>query len=106
MWKNDPEVDASLCSAPREAIYAGTDIREPILPASARAVKCVQVLQGKGLVRPEELQATIQEVETRGQKGLGAELVVKAWTDPAFKQRLLQNATKASAELGIAVGGP
>ncbi len=65
---------------------------------------CVQVLQSKGLVRPEELQATIEEVETRGQKGLGAELVVKAWTDPAFKQRLLQNATHASAELGIAVG--
>ena len=65
---------------------------------------CVQVLQSKGLVKPEELQATIEEVETRGQKGLGAELVVRAWTDPAFKQRLLQNATHASAELGIAVG--
>lgn len=64
----------------------------------------MQVLQGRGLVKPEELQATIEEVETRGQKGLGAELVVKAWTDPAFKQRLLRNATNASAELGVAVG--
>ena len=61
----------------------------------------MQILQSKGLVRPEELQATIEEVETRGQKGRGAELVVKAWTDPAFKQRLLQRAADACAELDI-----
>ena len=71
---------------------------------NGRFVTRVQLLQDKGLVRPQELQATIEEVETRGQKGLGAKLVVKAWTDPAVKQRLLQNATHASTELGIAVG--
>ena len=73
-------------------------------PAVALRIWHLQVLEAKGLVKAEELQATIEEVETRGQKGLGAELVVKAWTDPAFKQRLLQNATHAAAELGIMVG--
>ena len=67
-------------------------------------IGCKQVLQGKGLVKPEELRATIEEIETRGQRSLGVELVVKAWMDPSFKARLLQNATKAGAELGIAVG--
>lgn len=64
----------------------------------------MQVLQGKGLVHPEELRATIEEVETRGQKALGAQLVAKAWVDPAFKARLLRDAHAAGAELGIAVG--
>lgn len=64
----------------------------------------LQVLQGKSLVHPEELRATIEEVETRGQKALGAQLVAKAWVDPAFKARLLRNANDAGAELGIAVG--
>ena len=63
-----------------------------------------QVLQSKSLVKPEELLATVEAIQTRGQKALGAELVVKAWTDPAFKARLLQNANAAGAELGIAVG--
>ena len=47
----------------------------------------------------------MEAIQTRGQKALGPELVVKAWTDPAFKARLLQNANAAGAELGIAVGG-
>jgi len=32
---------------------------------------------------------------------LGAKVVAKAWVDPAFKKRLLENATKACKELGI-----
>lgn len=31
----------------------------------------------------------------------GARAVAKAWTDPGFKRRLLENATEALAELGI-----
>jgi nitrile hydratase len=31
----------------------------------------------------------------------GARIVARAWTDPEFKQRLLEDATAASAELGI-----
>ena len=65
---------------------------------------CPQVLQSKSLVKPEELRATVEAIQTRGQKALGAELVVKAWTDPAFMARLLQNANAAGLELGIAVG--
>ena len=62
------------------------------------------MLQSKSLVKPEELRATVEAIQTRGQKALGPELVVRAWTDPAFKARLLQNANAAGAELGIAVG--
>ncbi len=41
--------------------------------------------------------------ETVGPK-TGARVVAKAWTDPAFKARLLENGLAACAELGI--GGP
>ena len=43
--------------------------------------------------------AEIYENEVGPQLGAGA--VAKAWTDPAFKARLLEDATKACAELGI-----
>ena len=33
----------------------------------------------------------------------GAQVVAKAWTDPAFRQRLLANGREAVAELGIAM---
>lgn len=35
----------------------------------------------------------------------GARLVARAWTDPAFKERLLADGTSAVAELGYAAGG-
>jgi nitrile hydratase len=38
------------------------------------------------------------------EKKVGARVVAKAWTDPAFRKRLLEDATKAVAELGF--GGP
>lgn len=63
------------------------------------------MLQSKSLVKSEELRETVEGIQTRGQKALGAKLVARAWTDPAFKARLLQNANAAGAELGVAVGG-
>ena len=35
----------------------------------------------------------------------GARVVARAWTDPAFKQRLLQDAKAACAEIGIRIDG-
>lgn len=35
----------------------------------------------------------------------GARVVARAWTDPAFKERLLADGTSAVAELGYAAGG-
>lgn len=36
---------------------------------------------------------------------LGAMVVGRAWTDPGFKQRLLENASKACREIGMVVEG-
>jgi nitrile hydratase len=54
----------------------------------------------KGLVDPAALDAIIDTYETRVGPRNGAQVVARAWTDPAFLARLRQDATAAIAELG------
>ena len=35
---------------------------------------------------------------------MGAQIVARAWTDPAFKQRLLKDGTEAIGEFGLDMG--
>jgi nitrile hydratase len=59
------------------------------------------VLSEKGYIDPSALDAIIEAYETRVGPHIGARVVAKAWTDSAFKQALLDNATKAVLALGI-----
>jgi nitrile hydratase subunit alpha len=59
------------------------------------------VLSEKGYIDPSALDAIIEAYETRVGPHIGARVVAKAWTDSAFKQSLLDNATKAVLALGI-----
>ncbi|MGH6938902.1 nitrile hydratase subunit alpha [Hypericibacter sp.] len=59
------------------------------------------LLVEKGLVDPAALDRFVEEYETRIGPKNGARVVARAWTDPAFKQRLLTNATAAIGELGL-----
>jgi nitrile hydratase len=59
------------------------------------------LLVEKGLVDPAALDRFVDEYETRIGPKNGARVVARAWTDPAFKQRLLANATAAIRELGL-----
>ena len=58
------------------------------------------VLTEKGYVDPAALDAIVQAYETRIGPHNGARVVAKAWTDPAFKRALLDDATKAVGTLG------
>jgi nitrile hydratase subunit alpha len=58
------------------------------------------VLVEKGLVDRAALDALIDTYEHKVGPRNGARVVARAWTDPAFKERLLANATSAIAELG------
>ncbi len=55
----------------------------------------------KGYVDPAALDALIDTYETKVGPRNGAQVVAKAWTDPAFKQWLLEDATAAIASLGF-----
>jgi nitrile hydratase len=59
------------------------------------------LLVEKGLVDPAALDRFVEEYETRIGPKNGARVVARAWTDPAFKQRLLTDATAAIRELGL-----
>src|SRR5487761_2796116 len=58
------------------------------------------ILTEKGYVDPAALDAIIQAYETRIGPHNGARVVAKAWSDPAFRQFLLEDATKAVGTLG------
>jgi nitrile hydratase len=58
------------------------------------------VLVEKGLVDPAALDALIETYETKVGPHNGARVVAKAWTDDAYRARLLDDATAAIAELG------
>ena len=59
------------------------------------------ILTEKGYVEPGALDAIIQAYETRIGPHNGARVVAKAWADPAFKQALIEDATKAVQSLGL-----
>jgi nitrile hydratase len=58
------------------------------------------VLIEKGLVDPAALDALIETYETKVGPHNGARVVARAWTDEAYRARLLEDATAAIAELG------
>ena len=62
------------------------------------------LLVSKGLVDPAALDAMIDAYETKIGPRNGARVVARAWVDPAYKKRLLADASTAIAELGY-VGG-
>ncbi len=59
------------------------------------------LLVEKGLVRPETIDAYIQKFEREVGPHNGARVVARSWVDPAFRERLLENATEAVREMGF-----
>jgi nitrile hydratase subunit alpha len=67
----------------------------------ALRVKALEsLLVEKGLVDPRALDALIDTYEHKVGPRNGARVVARAWVDPAYKGRLLADATNAIAELG------
>ncbi len=67
----------------------------------ALRVKALEsLLVEKGLVDPAALDAIVDHFEHKVGPRNGARVVAKAWSDPAFRDRLRSDATEAIAELG------
>jgi nitrile hydratase len=58
------------------------------------------VLTEKGYVDPKALDAIVEAYQTKIGPRNGAAVVARAWVDPAFREALLDDATKAVAALG------
>ncbi|MBO0766684.1 MAG: nitrile hydratase subunit alpha [Hyphomicrobiaceae bacterium] len=59
------------------------------------------ILVEKGYVDPKALDLLIETYETKVGPHNGAKVVARAWSDAAYKGRLLRDATAAIAELGF-----
>jgi nitrile hydratase len=72
-----------------------------VLSEQARRVYAIrELLLEKGVLTEEDIQTQLEYQEARTPAN-GARLVARAWTDPAFKQRLIDDPKAACAELGI-----
>lgn len=78
--------------------------QEPPSEIALRVKALESLLVEKGLVDPAALDAIVDHFEHRVGPRNGARVVAKSWVDPAYRARLLTDATAAIAELGYSGG--
>jgi nitrile hydratase len=71
--------------------------------ASIRAKALESLLIEKGLVSTDAIDAVVRAYEQDIGPLNGARVVARAWTDPDYRQRLLDSGTEAIAEMGYAI---
>jgi nitrile hydratase len=80
----------------------GHDHGQDLPSDMALRVKALEsLLVDKGLVDPAALDAIIETYEHKVGPRNGARVVARAWSDPAYRKRLMNDATAAIAELGF-----
>ena len=75
--------------------------QEPPSDLALRVKALESLLVDKGLVDPAALDTIVETYEHKVGPRNGAKVVARAWADPAYKARLLEDATAAIAELGF-----
>jgi len=80
-----------------------TDLPENPVSIEERVDAIQSLMQERGMEPAAFIDEFKQIVEERWVAENGARVVAKAWTDPAFKQRLLANGKEAVAELGLSM---
>jgi nitrile hydratase subunit alpha len=73
----------------------------PLSEVELRVRALESLLVDKGLVDPAALDQLIDTYETKVGPRNGARIVARAWVDPQFKRRLLEDGTAAVAEHGF-----
>jgi nitrile hydratase subunit alpha len=71
------------------------------IPPALRTEALEQLLTERGLIDPKVMDRIITEYETNIGPLNGAKVVARAWTDPQYRRRLLEDGTAAIKELGF-----
>jgi nitrile hydratase len=71
------------------------------IPAALRTEALEQLLTERGLIDPKAIDGFITTYETNVGPLNGAKVVARAWTDPDYRRRLLEDGTAAIKELGF-----
>jgi nitrile hydratase subunit alpha len=62
-----------------------------------------ELLIEKGVFNADDVRRQVESMDGRN-AGRGAQMVARAWLDPAYKQRMLADGSKAAEEIGLDVG--
>lgn len=79
--------------------HPGLQHHVPLGERAKRAVAIHRLLVSKNVIGRDEVRETIDRVRARTPAD-GASVVARAWTDPAFKTRLMEDTRSAVFELG------
>src|SRR5438309_12003226 len=92
MHEDHPDAVRDLSGEPR-AHHAGHDHHHgsELSEVELRVRALETVLVAKGLVDPAALDAIVETYEVKVGPRNGAQVVAHAWSDPAFKARLLED---------------
>ena len=66
----------------------------------------IQALRNAAILDTRALMDVVELMDSKGKMLLGQKMVARAWTDPKFKARLLEDGNAAAAELGIVASNP
>ena len=83
-------------------LFQYDDDRESESAARVRALEALLI--EKGIIGSDSVDTVLQHFETVAGPFNGARIVARAWVDPAFKQRLLDDTPKAIAEMHFPAG--
>ncbi len=72
---------------------------DPYVVSRVRALE--SLLLEKGILAPDAVDRVIQRYESDTGPMIGARAVARAWTDPAYKRLLLEDATSALTRFGL-----
>ncbi|MEV2255310.1 nitrile hydratase subunit alpha [Streptomyces sp. NPDC050147] len=84
---------------------SGTSGAHPDAAISRQVRHVESLLEKRGIVAGAVLDEALDAFLAGSSPLNGARVVARAWTDPAFRERLLADGTSAVAELGYAAGG-
>lgn len=59
-----------------------------------------ELLIEKNVITADEVRKVVEDIESRSPEG-GARVVARAWSDPAFRRALLEDATAACTSMGF-----
>ena len=90
------QIERAACEAEGPPSSPGSAVHEALRRLSIR----------KGLVDADSLRKTMEGLETAGKQLHGASLIVQAWLDDGYKQRLLDDGNSAASELGLTASNP
>ena len=75
---------------------------QPLTYYQMMEVSLRELLVEKGIVTEAQVEAAVEDMRARTPER-GARVVAKAWVDPAFRMKLLDNGSQAIEEIGIDV---